>query len=213
MKFKNLLLLILIATSAQSFAQIDLTHIDKYAQQAQKDWSVPGFAIAIVKDGEIIFEKGYGVLEAGKSTTIDENTLFAIASNTKAFIASSIVKLAEEDKLNLQDPVIKHLPYFSLYDAYATNHARVEDLLSHKLGLGTFSGDVIWYKSGFTVPEVIKKIQYIPQAYEFRGGYGYSNMMYITAGEVIRKASGKNWDQYIQDNFLSPLGMTYANNH
>jgi len=189
-------------------AQPDLSKLDAYISEAQKDWEIPGFAVAIVKDGKIIFEKGYGVLEEGKKEKIDENTLFAIASNTKAFIATSIVKLAEEGKLDLKDPVIKHLPYFKLYDDYTTNHARVEDLLSHKLGLGTFSGDVIWYKSNFTVPEVISKIQYIPQAYEFRGGYGYSNVCYITAGEVIHQASGKNWDQYIQENFLNPLGMT-----
>jgi len=207
---KNNLILLFTIVSFYCSAQTvpDLKKIDKYINQAQKDWDVPGFAVAIVKDGEVIFEKGYGVRKAGTKDQIDEHTLFAIASNTKAFIATSIVKLAEEEKLNLKDPVIKHLPYFKLYDDYATNHARVEDLLSHKLGLGTFSGDVIWYKSTFTVPEVISKIQYIPQAYEFRGGYGYSNMMYITAGEVIHRASGKNWDQYIQDNFLNPLGMS-----
>ncbi len=207
---KKIFLFLFLFASLFCFAQNtpDLKKIDKYIAQAQKDWNVPGFAVAIVKDGEVIFEKGYGVRKAGTKDPIDEHTLFAIASNTKAFIATSIVKLAEEEKLNLKDPVIKHLPYFKLYDDYATNHARIEDLLSHKLGLGTFSGDVIWYKSTFTVPEVISKIQYIPQAYEFRGGYGYSNLMYITAGEVIHQASGKNWDQYIQDTFLNPLGMT-----
>ncbi len=207
MKLRFILFTILFFTGHLIFAQADLKIIDTYISNAQKQWNVPGLSVAIVKDGQIIFEKGYGVLEEGKKVKIDENTLFAIASNTKAFIATSIGTLVEEGKLNWKDPVRNTLPYFILYDNYASSEATVEDLLCHRLGLGTYSGDVIWYKSNFSVEEVIKKAEFIPKAYGFRGGYGYSNVMYITAGEVIHQVSGKNWDQYINDTFFNPLGM------
>lgn len=202
----RLLPVLLLLLSIPGLSQ-NLKQVDQYYEEALNDWDVPGFAVAVVKDGKVVFEKGYGVLEAGGTTKVDEHSLFAIASNTKAFIASAIAKLHQEGTLDLADPVTKYIPGFRLYDDYASTHARVQDLLTHNLGLGTFSGDVIWYKSNFTVPQVIERIQYVPKAYEFRGGYGYSNMMYITAGEVIHRASGKNWDQYIQETFLHPLGM------
>ncbi len=208
MNIKQILLIILLFVGRSVFAQPDLAKIDTYISNAQMQWNVPGLAVAIVKDGQIIFEKGYGVLEEGKTEKIDENTLFAIASNTKAFIATSIGTLVEDGKLSWKDPVRNTIPYFTLYDNYASSEATVEDLLCHRLGLGTFSGDVIWYKSNFPVADVIRKAEFIPKAYGFRGGYGYSNVMYITAGEVIHQASGKNWNQYIRDTFFNPLGMS-----
>ena len=191
-----------------SFAQVDFKQIDKYLEEAGKAWDVPGYSVAIVKDGKIVFEKGYGVLEVGKKDKTDENTLYAIASNTKAFISASIATLSESGKLSLEDPVQKHLPYFELYDSYATSQATVRDLLCHRLGLGTFSGDVIWYKSNFTPEEVVRKARYVPRAYSLRSGYGYSNLMFITAGEVILAASDKTWDSYISDTFFNPLQMS-----
>ena len=189
------------------FGQVDTKSLDKYFAQALTDWEVPGMAIAIVKDGEIIFAKGYGILEVGKKQKADENSNFAIASNTKAFISASLAHLVWEGKISWDDKVVKYLPYFALYDAYATQHATIRDLLSHRLGLGTYSGDVIWYKSEYSAEEVIKHIKYVPQAYDFRAGYGYSNLMFITAGEVIKSVTGMTWDEFIQQHFLNQLKM------
>ena len=201
-------LLLFVFFSAQSFAQANLKAIDAYINKAQKDWNVPGLAVAIVKDGKVVHAKGYGVKELGKADKVDEHTLFAIASNSKAFVSSAIGTLVDQGKLNWKDKVKSHLPYFELYDHYASEEATVEDLLCHRLGLGTYSGDAIWYKSTFSAEEVVKRIKYVPQAYGFRDGYGYSNLMFITAGEVIKSVTGKTWAEYVDQTFIQPLGMS-----
>ncbi|MDW3193981.1 MAG: serine hydrolase [Cytophagales bacterium] len=179
----------------------------KYLEQARTDWGVPGMAVAIVKDGNVVFSEGFGQLKNGGKQDVDRDTQFAIASNTKAFVASALATLVAEGKISWDDKVTQYLPYFRLYDAYASAETTVRDLLCHRVGLGTFSGDVIWYKSDFTAEEVIKRIQYIPQAYSFRAGYGYSNLMFITAGEVIKAVTGKSWADYVASTFLQPLQM------
>ncbi|MEO9871744.1 serine hydrolase [Ekhidna sp.] len=205
---KQFSFLIILFFALASQAQIDVKAIDKYIEKARKDWNVPGMAVAIVKDGEVVMSKGYGVKEIGEKDKVDENTQFAIASNSKAFVASCIAKLVEEEKLSWKDKVRDYLPYFSLYgDEYVSSEITVEDLLCHRVGLGTFSGDVIWYKSNKTPEEIIKRAAYVPEAYSFRDGYGYTNLMFITAGEVIKTVTGKPWEDYVKDNFLNPLGM------
>ena len=191
-----------------SFSQPVIQEIEKYIEQARVDWNVPGMSVAIVKDGEIISNRGYGYLKEGEQKKVDENSLFAIASNTKAFVATSLGVLHQEGKLNLNDEVQLYLPEFKLYNAFASSEATVKDLLCHRLGLGTFSGDVIWYKSDFSSTELLEKIQFVPQKYSFRGGYGYSNLMFITAGEVIRVASGLSWEEFVKRRFFIPLGMS-----
>ena len=198
---------VLFILTQSVFAQVNTKSLDKYFSQALDDWEVPGMAVAVVKDGEIIFAKGYGVLEVNKKKKVDEHSNFAIASNTKAFISASLAHLVWEGKISWDDKVVKYLPYFALYDAYATQNATIRDLLSHRLGLGTYSGDVIWYKSEYSAEEVIKHIKYVPQAYDFRAGYGYSNLMFITAGEVIKSVTGMAWDEFIQKHFLNQLKM------
>lgn len=204
---KPILLIALFLITVALQGQADLKKIDQYIAKAQKDWNVPGLAVAIVKDGKVVHSKGYGSLEDGKPNEVDENTLFAIASNTKAFIASALGTLVDQGKLSWKDKVRDYLPYFELYDSYATSEATIEDLLCHRLGLGTFSGDVIWYKSELSAEEVVKRAKYVPQAYGFRDGYGYSNLMFITAGEVIKAVTGQEWHEYIKDTFFKPLGM------
>ncbi|MFN7115854.1 MAG: serine hydrolase [Saprospiraceae bacterium] len=189
------------------FAQVDYKKLDAYYEKAVKDWGVPSMSIGIVKDGKLVFSKGYGVLEVGKTAKPDENTLYAIASISKAFTAAAIATLVQEGKLSWNDKVQKYLPYFELYDPYVSREVTIRDLLSHRVGLGTFSGDVIWYKSDLTAEEIIKRLKYLPKSFDFRAGYGYSNVMYITAGEIITKITGKKWDDYIQEKFLTPLNM------
>lgn len=199
--------LLIFCSYSSIYAQSDIQKLDQYFEQAQKDWNIPGMAIGIVKDGKVVLAKGYGTLESGKPNQVDGNSVFAIASNTKAFIATALGILVEEGKLEWDDPVQKYLPYFQLYDDYASQQATIRDLLCHRLGLGTFSGDVIWYKSNYTAEETVKRAAEVPQAYGFRAGYGYSNLMFITAGEVIKAVSGQSWDVFIKDRIFAPLGM------
>ena len=197
-----------ITIASISSAQVDLKKLDAYYAEAIKDWGIPGMSIGIVKDGKLIFSKGYGVKEVGKAEAPDQNTLFAIASNSKAFTSAAIARLVQDGKLGWNDKVKKYLPYFELYDPWVSSETTIRDILSHRVGLGTFSGDLLWYRSTLSAEEIIRRVKYLPRAYDFRSGYGYSNVMYITAGEVIQKITNKTWDQFIREQFLSPLGMT-----
>jgi CubicO group peptidase (beta-lactamase class C family) len=188
--------------------QADLKKLDAYYARALKDWNVPGMSIAIVKDGKMVFSKGYGVKELGKPEAPDENTLYAIASNSKAFTTAAIAQMVDEGKLGWNDKVKKYLPYFELYDPWVSAETNVRDLLCHRVGLGTFSGDLIWYRSTLSAEEMIKRVKYLPKAYEFRAGFGYSNVMYITAGELMKKITGRPWGEEISARFFQPLGMT-----
>jgi len=185
----------------------DLGRLDDQIAGVQRDWPVPGLAVVIVKDGRIALMKGYGEREMGTGDPVDENTLFAIASNTKAFTSASLAMLVEEGKLSWDDPVREHLPWFQLYDPYVSEKMRVRDLLSHRSGLGTYSGDLLWYGTGYSAEEVVRRARFLPQAGPFRASYGYSNLMFIAAGEVIAQASGMAWADFVRGRILEPLGM------
>jgi CubicO group peptidase (beta-lactamase class C family) len=195
---------VIISASSQN---VDFEKLDSYFEKAAKDWEIPGMSVGIVKDGKIVFSKGYGVLEVGKPKKPDGNTLYAIASNSKAFTSSMIAMLVQEGKLKWDDKVQKYLPWFELYDPNVSREITIKDLLCHNSGLGTFSGDVIWYKSDLNSEEIIKRIKYLPNQFNFRDGFGYSNVMYITAGEVIKTVTGKTWGQNLQERLLTPLNM------
>ena len=187
---------------------IDLQkEIDETVTKAMQAWNVPGLALVIVKDDKVLLSKGYGVRDMGKPDKVDERTLFAIGSNTKAFTATAIGLLVQEGKLNWDDPVTKYLPSFRLHDSQATQLMTIRDLLCHRSGLGTWAGDVLLL-SGYSTEEVVRRLQHIPPEYSFRAGYGYSNLMFITAGLVIETVSGLSWDEFIRQRIFEPLGMT-----
>jgi CubicO group peptidase (beta-lactamase class C family) len=215
---KFVLLLLLLPLLARpvlgqrSPARVDLKKLDRYYEQVVRDWELPGMTVGIVKDGQLIFSKGYGVKEVGKrehgpGDMPDGNTLYAIASNSKAFTSAIMAMLVQEGKLSWNDKVKTYLPYFELYDPYISQEVTIRDLLSHRVGLGTFSGDLLWYKSELSAEEIIKRVKNLPKAYDFRSGYGYTNVMYVTAGEVIAQVTGKSWSQNVQERILTPLGM------
>src|SRR5690606_2150070 len=147
---RSFFLVVLVLTAAISAAaqakslDAKLTEIDAYANKVMDTWkaSDAGMAIAIVKDDKVVFEKGYGVREIGKPDKVDENTLFAIASNSKAFNTAALAILVDEGKLNWDDKVSKYLPEFQLYDPWVTHELTIRDIVSHRVGLGTFSGDL-----------------------------------------------------------------------
>jgi CubicO group peptidase (beta-lactamase class C family) len=207
----HLLLLTLFLYSSALFSQsaagVDLAGLDAYYAQMVEDWDVPGASIGIVKDGKLIFTGNYGVMETGRDQGPDENTLYAIASNSKAFTSAIIGMLVQEGKLDWDDKVQKYLPYFEVYDPWVSSQVTIRDILSHRVGLGTFSGDNIWYKSEWPASEIIKRIKHVPQVFEFRAGYGYSNLMFITAGEIIETVTGKSWAENVRERILKPLGM------
>ena len=200
-------LLLCLLTTFTLFAQFSSKKTEKFIEQMRVDWGVPGLAVGIIKDGQVEMNMGFGVLKKGEPGKVDANTQFAIASNTKAFVAAALANLVAQGLISWEDPVIEYLPFFELFDPYTTKNTTIKDLLCHRVGLGTFSGDVMWYKSELSPEDVIKRIKFLPQAYPFRSGYGYSNLMFITAGEVIKSVTGKSWDVFVKETFLSPLDM------
>lgn len=186
---------------------VDLASLDSLFEQSRKAFNVPGLAVAIVKDDSVVLAKGYGLRQMGSPEPVDERTLFAIASNTKAFTAASLAILVDEGTLSWDDRVQRFLPEFQLYDPYVSADMRIEDLLSHRSGLGTFSGDLIWYGTPYTREEVVGRARYLKQAFPFRAGYGYSNIMVVAAGVVLERASGKSWEDFVTEKILRPLAM------
>jgi CubicO group peptidase (beta-lactamase class C family) len=185
-----------------------LSEIDAYAQKVQKDWNVPGMAIAIVKDDKVVFAKGYGVQKIGTNDRVDENTLFAIASNSKAFTTASLAMLIDEGKIGgWDDKVSKYLPEFELYNPYVTSDLTIRDLVSHRVGLDTFSGDLLWYETTYSSDEVLKRLKYLKPVRGFRSGFGYQNLMFIAAGRIVEKVSGKSWGEFVSERILKPLNM------
>jgi CubicO group peptidase (beta-lactamase class C family) len=181
--------------------------LDAKIEQARQRFEVPGVAIAIVKDGHVVHAKGYGFRRSGEDEAVDEHTLFAIASNSKAFTASALAILVDEGKLRWDDRVEKYLPWLELSDPQATHDLRVADLLCHRSGLGTFSGDLLWFGTSYSPEEILRRARHLKPEGPFRGHFGYSNLMFLAAGEVIQSVSGQSWDAFIEQRILQPLDM------
>lgn len=188
-------------------AQVGVEALDASLSAARAAWNVPGMAVAIVKDNSVVLAKGYGVRELGKPETVDQHTLFAIASNTKAFTAAILASPADQGTVSWNDRVQQHLPYFQVYDPYVSADVRIRDLLSHRVGLRTFGGDLVWYGTPYSREEVVKRARHLKQAYPFRSGYGYSNIMFVAAGEVIAAVTGGSWEDALRRTILKPIGM------
>jgi CubicO group peptidase (beta-lactamase class C family) len=197
-------------------AQLDskkLDILDQYYKRAVKEWNVPGMAVAITTPNGQLFAKGYGITDITTKQAVNEHTLFAVASNTKAFTAAALALLVEQKKLNWNDKVRKHLPWFELYDPWVSDQMTVRDLLTHRSGLKTFSGDLIWYASKYSRREVIEKARYLKPVFGFREQFGYSNILYIAAGELIPEITGQSWDEFVRQNLMIPLEMNRSTLH
>jgi CubicO group peptidase (beta-lactamase class C family) len=192
-----------------SFAASAQANLDSVVQRALSEFEVPGIAVAIVKDGQMVLSKGYGVKRLGDPAPVTSQTLFGIASNTKAFTAASLAILVDEGKLKWDDPVIQHLPAFEMYDPYVTREMTVRDLLCHRSGLGLGAGDLMfWPNSDLTPGQVLRRLRFVRPATSFRSRYAYDNILYIVSGQLIQAASGKPWHEFVQERILQPLGMT-----
>jgi CubicO group peptidase (beta-lactamase class C family) len=180
---------------------------EAYVNKILADWEVPGAAVAIVKDDKIVYAKGFGVKEKGKSEKIDERTIFGVASNSKAFTATALAILVDEGKLDWDDKVTKHLPDFRLADECAAREITVRDLLAHRSGLPAYGGDVIWWGGERSRNEIVERVRFVQPRYGFRAAYSYQNIPFIVAGQIIEKVSGKSWDEFVKERILQPLQM------
>lgn len=207
--FRSALAVVLISISFfGAFAQSkDYKALENRIEQLRTEWDVPGLSVAIVEDGKIVFNRGFGELEKEKNKQPDGKSLYAIASISKAFTAAALAMLVDEGKISWDDKVVSHLPWFELYDPWVTQQMNIEDLLTHRSGLGTFSGDLLWHASTLSMEEVVRSAKHLEPDFEFRNGYGYQNIMYVTAGLILEKVSGKTWGEFVNERILKPLDM------
>ncbi len=197
-----------LANAANNEPSNEVVRIEQSVVQAMEAFQVPGIAVAIIKDDQVVLSKGFGVLKHGSAEKVTADTLFGVASNTKAMTAALLAQLVDEGKLTWQTKVIDIIPEFQMPDAYVTREFTIIDLLSHNSGLGLGAGDLmIWPETTLTNQDVIKGLKHLPQVSSFRSEFAYDNLMYVIAGEIIAKITGKPWHENIQENIFDKLGM------
>ena len=207
---KKILYILLLLLIAPAYSQpLTSKEIDNVVERTMKAFNVPGIAVAVVRDGSVIHMKGYGVSSIATSRKMDENTLFAIASNSKAFTSAALGILIDEDKLTWDTKVIDIIPEFRLYNPYVTSDFNIKDLLTHRSGMGLGAGDLMMWpgEPSFTREDIIHNLRYLKQTSPFRTKYDYDNLLYIVAGVVVEKVSGMSWEEFVEARIMRPLGM------
>ncbi len=182
-----------------------------YIEEGMQQWDIPGLAVAVVHNDEVVFDEGFGVRKLGEPKPVDEYTLFGVASITKAFTATALGLLVDEGRISFDDPIVKWLPDFQLYDPWVTENITIRDALSHRSGLGRMIGNRLQYMTNRERSELIYRLRYLEPEIPFRSGYVYSNMMYLVAGEIIPAVTGMSWDKFVVKRFFEPMGMQSSN--
>ncbi|HEV7767432.1 MAG TPA: serine hydrolase [Thermoanaerobaculia bacterium] len=195
----------LALTVALAAQPVDTKAVDRIVTSTMKAWQIPGVAIAIVKNDRVVYASGYGTKELGGTEPVTADTLFQIASTTKAFTTTALAMLAAEGKLSFDDSVRQHVDYFRLADLCADSQVTIRDIVSHRTGLTRH--DELWDNSPFTREDVVRRIGHVELSKPFRSAYQYQNIMFIAAGEAVAKASGMTWDEFMKTRIFQPLDM------
>jgi CubicO group peptidase (beta-lactamase class C family) len=201
-------LLIVLLFSTFALAQSpppSLNGFDGVVAQVMKDWKVPGIAVAIVKDGKVVYAQGYGFRDVKQQLKVTPDTLFAIGSCSKAFTAAALGLLVDEKKLEWDKPVRTYLPELMLYDEYTTAHIRPRDLVTHQSGLPRH--DTVWYGSPLTRKEMFERLRYLEPSAPLHVKFQYNNLMFMTAGVLVERLAGQTWESFVRQRIFAPLGM------
>lgn len=188
--------------------QTKISKIEKIIAEVQSTFLVPAVSIAIIAKDHIEYAGGFGTLSMQNDQSVNEHTIFALASISKSTTSAAMAILVDEGKLTWRDPVRKFLPEFSLYDPFVDREIQVRDLLIHNSGLPEVSGGTIWYDSKFNRKEVVHRLRYLKPGTSFRSAYAYQNVTYLVAGEIIEAITDQTWDDFIRERIFTPLGMS-----
>ena len=180
--------------------------LDQFILKGINKWKPPGLAVTVVKDGDVVFKKTYGVTNINTQQPVDTNTLFGCMSTTKAFVAAGLAMLVDDGKLNWDDKVMEYLPEFQLKDPYITREITIRDLLTHRTGIG--NTDYLWSVMSISSDSILYKMREVEKSYSLRSSFIYQNIFYLAAGKVIEKVSGKSWGEFLKERIYQPLGMT-----
>lgn len=209
---KKIIFALIIASSSIFSSQgqtITSPEIDALVERTLKTFDVPGIAVAVIKDDKVIHAKGYGVRSLRTGQKVDENTLFGVASNSKAYTAAALGMLVDEKKISWDTKVTDIIPEFKLYNPYVTEEFTVRDLLCHRSGMGLGAGDLMMWpdSSNFTKADIIHNLRFLKPVSSFRTKYDYDNNLYIIAGEVVARVAGISWEEFVEKRIMQPLGM------
>jgi CubicO group peptidase (beta-lactamase class C family) len=207
-RMRLLAVLLSLLSALPSFAQltrVDTKAIDRAVASMMRDWQIPGAAVAVVRNDRVVYLAGYGTKEMGGGEPVSPDTLFQIASTSKAFTTTALAMLASEGRLSFDDPVRKYVEYFHLSDPCADSQVTIRDIVSHRTGLARH--DELWDNSPYTREEVVRRVGSLELAKPFRTAYQYHNIMFITAGEVVSHAAGIPWDDFVRTRIFKPLAM------
>jgi CubicO group peptidase (beta-lactamase class C family) len=207
---RNISLFFVLFSFAVSNAQMEEKKLDELIQNSLKTFDVPGMSVGVVKDGKLIYAKGFGVRSLKNNQPMDDNTLVGIASNSKGFTCTALAILADEGKINWDDKVTKYIPEFQMADPYVSQNVTIKDLVTHRAGLGLGQGDLMFFPEGgnLTVNDIVHNVRYLKPENPFRTTLDYNNIMFIVAGEVIHRVSGLQWADFIEQRIMKPVGMT-----
>lgn len=182
-----------------------LADFDDFVERTMEAWSVPGAAVAIVEDGEVVHSRGYGVRNLRTGEPVTPRTVMPIGSSTKAFTALLVGLLVEEGELAWDEPIRTWLPDFELQSDFATRQMTPVDLLTHRSGLPRH--DLLWYGSPLERRELYGRLSHLEPSADFRTSFQYNNLMYMTAGLLAGHVTGSTWEEQVRSRILEPLGM------
>ena len=185
-----------------------LEGFDGFVKREMKKWEVPGAAIGVVRGKRRIYQQGFGIRNARSGLEVNCDTLFSIASTTKAFTATAAGILVDEGKLKWDTPVCKYVPSFRLKDKVATERLTIRDMLCHRTGLPRH--DMVWWKTDLSRAELFRRLRYLKPTKDIRAEWQYCNLMYVAAGVVIEEISGQSWEDFVRERIFEPLGMNDA---
>ncbi|MBJ8053001.1 serine hydrolase [Bacillus cereus] len=186
-----------------------MTSLQTTVEKMMKDLKVPGTAVAVIKDGEVIISEGFGYRNIETKEPVTPSTLFAIGSSTKAFGTLSLSLLSQQKKFDWDTPVQSYIPNFSLSELLASSQATGRDLASHRTGVSRH--DALWYSSSLTRKDIVEKIKHLSLDAPFRTAFLYNNLMYATISYIVENITNQTWEQYVTEHILEPLNMDQTN--
>lgn len=182
-----------------------LDGLDQFVPAQMQKWKVPGLAIAVVQNGQVIYLHGFGLRDVSNNLPVTPKTIFAIGSISKSFTSLSMGILNDQGKLEWDKPVRQYLPDFQMYDPVATERMTPRDLISHRVGMA--GHDLVWYSSDFSREGLVHRLRFLQSDHDFRSGYRYNNMLVMTAGYLVGRIAGESWEDFVREHIFNPLQM------
>ena len=190
-------------------AAISAAALEKFVPGQLERWKVPGLAIAVVHNGEVVYAHGFGLRDVGENLPVTTKTLFSIGSISKSFTALSMGILNDEGKLEWDSPVRQYLPEFQMHDPVASERMTPRDLISHRVGMA--GHDLVWYSSDFSREDLVYRLRFLESNHDFRSGYHYNNLLVVTAGYLVGRIAGESWEDFVRQRIFQPLHMDSSN--